>query len=143
MATSLLDADSFLVVDVGTASTRAMLFDVVDGRYRYLGMGNGPTTAAAPYHSISEGVRMALDNLKSVTGRTLIGPDEQLILPSGSDGSGVDAFAATVSAGPPIKIIVVGLLESMSVESARRLANSVYGKVDYGGEVDYTIHLDF
>jgi hypothetical protein len=131
MATSLLDADSFLVVDVGTASTRAMLFDVVDGRYRYLGMGNGPTTAAAPYHSISEGVRMALDNLKSVTGRTLIGPDEQLILPSGSDGSGVDAFAATVSAGPPIKIIVVGLLESMSVESARRLANSVYGKVDY------------
>lgn len=131
MTTSLIDAESFLVIDVGSKSTRAMLFDVVDGKYRYLGSGAGPTTVAAPYHSVSEGVRIAIDQLQSITGRLLISADEELITPSGIDGSGVDAFAATVSAGPPLKIVVVGLLESLSVESAYRVAKTVYGNVDY------------
>jgi hypothetical protein len=129
MTTSLLDADSFLVIDVGSVSTRALFFDVVDGRYRYLGAGLGPTTADAPYHNISEGVRIAIDQLKKITGRELIGIDEQLLMPSSSDGMGVDDFAATLSAGSLIKIVLVGLLESVSVESARRLAVSTYGEV--------------
>ena len=131
MTTSLLDADSLLVIDVGSLTTRAVLFDVVDGRYRYLATGTGPTTMAAPFHSASEGVRMAIDHLHKITGRTLVGTDEQLITPSSGDGSGVDAFAATISAGPPIKIVVVGLLESVSVESARRFAMTTYGNVEY------------
>ena len=131
MTTSLLDADSLLAIDVGSKSTHALLFDVVEGRYRYLGTGSGPTTTAAPYHNIGEGVRIAMDNLQSVTNRVLIGADEQLIIPSNSDGSGIDAFAATVSAGPALKIVLVGLLESLSVESARRIAMSTYGNVGY------------
>jgi hypothetical protein len=131
MTTSLIDADSLLVIDIGSISTRAMLFDVVDGRYRFLAQGAGPTTAAAPFHSVSEGVRMAIDQLHGITGRILIGPDEQLITPSSSDGSGIDIFAAMFSAGPPLKIVVVGLLESVSVESARRLAMTTYGRVEH------------
>jgi hypothetical protein len=73
---------------------------------------------------------MAFDQLRTITGRVLIGPDEDLIMPSSGDGSGVDAFAATLSAGPPIKTVVVGLLEGISVESARHLAMSTYGKVE-------------
>ncbi len=129
MPTSLVAADSLLAVDVGAVSTRATLFDVVEGRYRFLASSTVPSTAGAPFLNVSEGVRMALDQLQKITGRVLIGPDEELIMPSGSDGSGVDAFAATVSAGPPLKVVAIGLLEDISLESAQRLAMTTYGRV--------------
>lgn len=126
---SIIDADSLLVVDVGSVSTRAVLFDVVDGRYRFVAMGSAPTTAVAPYQNVSEGVRLALDRIQTITGRTLIGADEQLIMPAAADGSGVDRFAATISAGEPLRVVVAGLLEDISLESARRLAATTYSEV--------------
>ena len=127
--TSLVVSDSLLVIDVGSISTRAALFDVVAGNYRFLASGTAPSTAVAPFHNISEGVRMALDRLQIITGRKLIGSDEQLIMPTASDGSGVDSFAATLSAGEPLKIIAIGLLEDVSLESACHLANTTCSKV--------------
>jgi hypothetical protein len=129
MATSLVSADTLLVIDVGSVTTRAMIFDVVDGRYRFLASGSAPSTAVAPYSDVSEGIRIALDRLQDVTGRSLIGADEGLIMPSASDGSGVDKVAATVSAGSPIKVVLVGLLEDVSLESARSVASTTYTKV--------------
>ena len=52
MPTSLINADSLLAIDVGAVSTRAMLFDVVDGRYRFLPGGTAPSTAEAPFFGI-------------------------------------------------------------------------------------------
>jgi len=118
-----------LAVDVGTINTRAALFDVVAGRYRFVAAGVAPTTAGAPYFNISEGVRLALDQLRSVTGRAFVSQNESLIMPSTADGSGVDSFVATSSVGEPISVVVVGLLESVSVESACRLAQSTYTRL--------------
>jgi len=134
MATSLVDADSVLVIDVGAVHTRAFLFDVVDGRYRFLASGVSPSTAGAPYNDVGEGMRQAIDQLQAITGRTLVGSDERLIIPEGGDGSGVDSFAATISAGAPLKVLAVGLLDDISVESARRLAMTTYsGQVESVG----------
>jgi len=121
--------ESLLVIDVGSISTRAILFDVVDEQYRFLGAGVSPTTAIAPYRNISEGVRMALDNLQAITSRTLIDANQHLIIPAQSDGSGVDRFAATISVGEPLRLVVMGLLEDVSLESALRLAKSTYARV--------------
>jgi hypothetical protein len=129
MTTSLLDADSLLAIDVGEINTRALLFDVVEGHYRFLAAGTAASTVGAPYHDIGEGVRMALDNLQVASGRPLISPDERLIMPATENGSGTDTFVATVSAGPPLKIALVGLLEDVSVESAQHLATTTYAKV--------------
>jgi len=129
MSTSLIDADSVLAIDIGSITTRVALFDVVDGRYRFLASGNAPTTINAPFNDISEGLRSALDKLQTVTGRGLIGPDERLIIPSAPDGTGVDLVAATISAGEPLKVVVMGLLEDVSVESARNLAGTTYTRV--------------
>lgn len=129
MATSLIDSDSLLAIDVGDTTTRAMLFDVVDGRYRFVAQGTAPTTAGAPFKHIGEGVRQALDALQALTGRVLVSPEEELITPSAPDGSGVDQIVATLSAGPTLKVVVAGLLEDISLESARRLAASTYAKV--------------
>ncbi len=129
MPTSLIDADSMLAIDVGGVNTRAVLFDVVDGRYRFMALGTAPTTANAPYHDISEGVRAALDRLQIIAGRTLVGPDERLIIPSTIDGKGVDSIVATLSAGPPLQVVALGLLEDVSLDSACRLATTTYAKV--------------
>jgi hypothetical protein len=129
MPTSIVDADSLLALDIGEITTRAALFDIVGGHYRFLASGSAPSTVNAPYHDAGEGVRAALDQLQSITGRVLVGPDEKLILPSAEDGSGVDTLAVTLSAGPPLKVVAVGLLEDVSLESARRLATTTYARV--------------
>ena len=41
----------------------------------------------------------------------------------------MDTFAATLSAGPAIKTVVVGLLDDVSLESTQRLARSIYTRV--------------
>ncbi len=129
MTTSLVSADSLLSIDIGTTTTRALLFDVVDGRYRFLAAGSAVTTAGAPFRDVGEGVRRALDQLQEISGRLLLRDDESIIMPSASDGSGVDSLAATISVGPPLKVVAVGLLENVSLESARRLAATTYAEV--------------
>jgi hypothetical protein len=129
MSTSLVDADSVLAIDIGSITTRVSLFDVVDGRYRFLASGSAQTTANAPYNDISEGLRLALERLQTVTGRELMGRDSRLIVPSTPDGKGIDTVAATLSAGPPLKVVVMGLLEDVSLESAKHLVATTYARV--------------
>src|SRR5512134_498851 len=130
MPSSLVQNESILAIDVGAAATRAVLFDVVEGQYRFVASGQAPSTAEAPFKDIGIGVREAISNLQKVTGATLLGPnDNNLIAPSQPDGSGVDAVVATLSAGPAIKTVVVGLLADVSLQSARRLAESTYSRI--------------
>ena len=130
MPASLVQNESILAIDVGATVTRAVLFDVVEGQYRFVASGQAPSTAEAPFKDIGIGVREAITNLQNVTGSTLLGPhDNNLIAPSQPDGSGVDAVVATISAGPAVKTVVVGLLSDVSVQSARRLAESTYSRV--------------
>ncbi|MCL4823434.1 MAG: glutamate mutase L, partial [Anaerolineales bacterium] len=129
MPISLTDDHSLLAVDVGATTTRAALFDVVEGGYRFLAVGQAPSTAEAPFKDIGLGVRAAIENIQSITGRTFLDADRKLISPSRADGSGVDLFTATLSAGPSIRTVIVGLLADVSLESARRLAETAYGRV--------------
>ena len=122
------DADSLLAVDIGTVTTRAALFDVVEGFYRFIASGQAPSTAAAPYKDLSEGVHRAIENLQTITGRKILGENQNLIIPA-DQGRGVDIFAATFSAGSALKTVVVGLLNDVSVESAQRLARTTYTRV--------------
>ncbi len=129
MPTSLVQNESILAIEVGTAVTRAVLFDVVEGQYRFVASGRAPSTAESPFKDIGIGVREAIANLQAVTGGTLLGPDNNLIAPSQPDGSGVDSVVATISAGPVVRTVIVGLLSDVSVQSARHLAESTYARV--------------
>ena len=129
MPVSLLQDTSLLAVNVGASSTRAVLFDVVEGQYRFIASGQAPSTAEAPFMDISLGVHQAILNLQSVTGKTFLDQNNQLITPVQADGSGVDVFAATLSAGPLLRAVVVGLLSEVSMQSAQRLAETAYLQV--------------
>ena len=129
MPTSLIEGESLLAVDVGATLTRAVLFDVVESKYRFVAIGQSPTTAEAPFRDIGLGVREAITGIENVTGRAFLNKERVLISPSQPDGSGVDAFAATLSAGPAVRALIVGLLADVSVESARRLVETTYCRV--------------
>jgi hypothetical protein len=129
MPSSLVDGNSLLAVDVGAASTRAVFFDVVEGEYRFVASGIAPSTAEAPFKDVSEGARNAITSLETVLGRNLLDGARTLITPSQANGSGVDALVVTLSAGPTIKTVIVGLLQDVSLESARRLTASTYSRV--------------
>jgi hypothetical protein len=123
---TILDAETLLAVDVGSVNTRASLFDVVDGRYRLIATGRAPSTAAPPIFDVSEGVRIAVDQIKRTTGRQLVDESDLLIMPVTSQGSGVDMFVATGSAGPKVRTVLVGLMPGVSTASALRMAESTY-----------------
>ncbi len=130
MPASLVQNESILAIDVGATMTRAVLFDVVEGQYRFVASGQAPSTAEAPFKDIGLGVREALTNLQNITGAALLSTqDNSLIAPSQPDGSGVDAVVATLSVGPAVRTVVVGLLPDVSLKSARRLAESTYARV--------------
>lgn len=129
MPTSLVTGNSMLAIDIGAANTRAVLFDVVEGEYRFVASGIAPSTAESPLRDVSEGARNAIQVLQGILKRNLLDISRSLILPSQPDGSGVDALVITVSAGPAVKTLVVGLLKDVSLESARRLTESTYTRV--------------
>lgn len=120
------EAGSLLAIDVGSVNTRATLIDVVDGKYRLVAASASPSTVEPPLGDAREGIRRAMDDLKRITGRHLVDDTEQLIVPETAQGDGVNGFVATSSAGPKINALLLGLTQEISIESARRLADSTY-----------------
>ncbi len=129
MTTSLVDAESILVLDIGTLHTRALFFDVVDGQYRFVASAAAATTAEAPYHDVREGVHTAVLQLQEVTGRIFMDLEARLIVPTQANGDGADRLLIVSSVGPELRVVTLGLLDEVSVESANRLASSICGKV--------------
>ena len=121
--------ETLLAVDVGSVNTRTSLFDAVEGRYRLVATGRAPSTVGPPLYDVREGVRLALDQLQTITGRQFVDDRDLLIKPMSLDGSGVDACAACTSAGPNLRTVLVGLMPGVSLDSARRLAASSYMSV--------------
>jgi hypothetical protein len=48
MTSTVMDAVSILALDLGSANTRANLFDVADGQYRFIASGVAPSTNNDP-----------------------------------------------------------------------------------------------
>lgn len=126
---SVTNAGPVMAIDVSPLYTRALLFDVVEGRYRFIAQGVAPTTSQPPLSDASEGVRLALDQLHEVTGRVFIGADQNLVMPSQPDGNGVDMVVASLAVGAPARVALAGLLDEVSLRSARRLKETLYAQV--------------
>lgn len=126
---SVMDAVSVLAIDLGSVYTRAHLFDVADGQYRFIASGISPTTVFSPFFDIGEGIFQAVDKLQQITGRILLDKESNIILPSQAGGEGIDRLVVTYSCGKELKIATFGLLGDVSLDSANRLASVVSGKI--------------
>ena len=122
--------DSILLVDCGTVMTKAMLLDRVGGRYRFVAYGEVPTTLGSdPRPGVTEGVLQAVARISDVTGRRFFDSAGDIISPQVGQQLGVDVFAATTSASEPLQMVVSGLVEDLSIASARRAAAGTYSQI--------------
>ena len=129
MSPNSQEALSILALDIGTANTRALLFDVVEESYHFIAAGITPSTYEAPISDISSGVLDAIKQLQEITGRILVNQKSNLIIPSQAGGEGVDRLLLTYSAGSQLKIATFGLMNDISLQSINKLAATLNGKI--------------
>ncbi len=121
--------ESILVADCGSATTKVALLDIVSGHYRFVARGQAPSTAEPPWSDITLGLMHAITEMETVTGRQILSESGALLIPSEGEAKGVDMFVATTSAAPPLRTVLVGLMDDLSLTSARRVALSTYATI--------------
>src|SRR5437588_249633 len=117
-------ANSILVADCGTVFTKVSLLGLVEGQYRLMARGEAPTTVSSPHKDITKGIVQAINEIEFITGRHFV-DDGRLISPEQPSGDGADLFISTISAGGPIRLLVVGAvnpaLEDLSMQAVSGL----------------------
>lgn len=105
----MADLTRFCVLDVGSTTTKAILFKK-DPDWRYFRVEK-PTTVEAPYEDVTFGVLDALRSLEEITGEKLV-EQETPCLPCFS----------TSSAGGGLAVVVAGLIGVVTAKSGERVA---------------------
>jgi hypothetical protein len=120
---------SILAVDFGNVLTRGVLIDVVDGVYRLVARAETRSTSGFPVGDVSVALRRIVEQMTSVTGRTLMTEDGRVITPEQPDRSGVDDFVVTASIGRTLRTALVGLMPEVSIASGLRAAAGTYVQI--------------
>lgn len=111
---------SILATDCGSTTTKAILIEWKDNRYRLTFRGEAPTTVEAPFEDVTKGVLNAVMEVEELSGRKIL--NEGKIISPDSGAEGVDIYVSTSSAGGGLQMMVAGVVKSMSGESAERAA---------------------
>ncbi|MFA0776750.1 MAG: hypothetical protein PVTTEEND_000464, partial [Candidatus Fervidibacter sp.] len=118
-----------LATDCGSTTTKAILIERTEEGYRLIARGEAPTTVEAPFDDVTIGVLNAMRELEEVTGRTLLTDNKVLLRsslvprPSSLDNdAGADLYVSTSSAGGGLQMMVMGVVKTMTAESAQRAA---------------------
>ena len=116
MARGGYSVQSMVIVDVGSTTTKALLFGLQGTRWTYLERGEAATTVEQPDEDVMIGVRRAIERLEVRYGMKLLEST------SGSVRVLSEEFLATSSAGGGLQMIVCGNVLSVTGESAQRAA---------------------
>jgi len=111
--------ESLLGVDVGTAFTKAALFEPVDGQYRLIARGQARTTAQT---HIYEGLEKACADIETLTGRRLFAAGEPLA-GEVAGGRGVEVLAVSLSCCPPPRVLATNPEAATAARSDRCLVH--------------------
>ena len=113
---------TILATDCGSTTTKAILIEKQGDVYRQTTRGEAPTTVEAPFDDVTVGVSNAAREIQELSGYTILDEDGKVITPKRADGSGVDLYLSTSSAGGGLQMTVAGVVKAMSAESAQRAA---------------------
>src|SRR2546430_1816791 len=120
-------ASSILVADCGTVFTKVSLLGLVEGQYRLMARGEAPTTDSSPHKDITKGIVQAINEIEFITGRHFV-DDGRLISPEQPSGDGADLFISTMSAGGPIRLLVVGAVNSALEDLSMQAVSGLYAE---------------
>ncbi len=109
-----------LATDCGSTTTKAVLIEKKGDEYRQTFRGEAPTTVEAPFEDVTRGALNAFSELEEISGRKIL--DGENIITPANDGTGVDIYISTSSAGGGLQMMVAGAVMSMSAQSAQRAA---------------------
>jgi len=112
--------DVIIATDCGSTTTKAILIEKKGDVYRQTYRGEAPTTVEAPYEDVTRGVLNAIQEVEELSGRKIL-DGENFITPA-QDNTGVDIYISTSSAGGGLQMMVGGVIQSMTGESAQRCA---------------------
>jgi uncharacterized protein (TIGR01319 family) len=104
------DSNLFCIADVGSTTTKAILFEKQDGKWLF-SRKEAPTTVEKPHEDVAIGVIRALEALERETGHRLL-----------KDGVPCVPYLCTSSAGGGLAMVVTGLVRDLTAESADRAA---------------------
>ena len=110
----------FLLVDIGSTTTKAILCSAASEEgLAIIAMADAPTTVEAPYEDVAIGLNNAIVRLRE----QVVKSEAQVpgLVPY-IDLDMVDGFLLTSSAGGGLQMLVIGLIKSMTGESAERAA---------------------
>ncbi|GAC1670827.1 MAG: glutamate mutase L [Ktedonobacteraceae bacterium] len=129
--------NSLLVADCGAVFTKVSLFGLVEGQYRLLARGEAPTTVKPPQEDITEGIIRAINTIEFITGRRLL-DEKKIISPEDPVGDGTDVFVATISAGDPLRLSVLGALTAPLENLSAQAVSGLYTQVQMVPSPAYT-----
>ena len=110
-----------VATDCGSTTTKAILIEKVGDEYRQTYRGEAPTTVEAPFEDVTRGVLNAIAEIEELSGRKILDGDK-IITPCRDDQTGVDIYISTSSAGGGLQMMVTGVVQNMTGESAQRAA---------------------
>jgi len=114
-----------VATDCGSTTTKAILIEKIGEEYRQTYRGEAPTTVEAPFEDVTRGVLNAIAEIEELSGRRIL-DGEKIITPNrspeGDPNSGVDIYISTSSAGGGLQMMVTGVVQNMTGESAQRAA---------------------
>ena len=109
-----------VATDCGSTTTKAILIENKGDEYRQTFRGEAPTTVEAPFEDVTRGVLNAFAELEELSGRKIL--DGEKIITPAQDGTGVDIYISTSSAGGGLQMMVAGAVMTMSAQSAQKAA---------------------
>jgi uncharacterized protein (TIGR01319 family) len=115
-----------LVTDCGSTTTKALLFEKKEDRWHQTFRGEAPTTVEAPVADVTVGARNAFIEVQELSGREILtsneGQNSPFIVTAEDSSKGIDLYLSTSSAGGGLQMLVAGVVDSITTESAQRAA---------------------
>jgi uncharacterized protein (TIGR01319 family) len=110
-----------VATDCGSTTTKAILIEKIGDEYRQTYRGEAPTTVEAPFEDVTRGVLNAIAEIEELSKRKIL-DGERIITPCHDAQTGVDIYVSTSSAGGGLQMMVTGVVQNMTGESAQRAA---------------------
>ena len=130
-----------LSVDIGSQNTRAWLFEQREDGFALACSAVAETTAASG-QDLRAGVARALEGLQEKSGVRLLDLQQNLIRAE----EGISACGLSVSAGKPIRTVLVGVSDTYSLAALRRLVSLFYTdvvlEIDLQDDLNATAQLE-
>ena len=113
----------FIATDCGSTTTKAIMVEKREEGWRLVARGEAPTTVEKPFEDVTVGVRNAIRELEEITGIKLLDEKGDIIkMENPTEDRGTNVYVSTSSAGGGLQMLVVGVVKSMTAESAARAA---------------------